>query len=118
MSVNKTVRIPGSRSSGATPREQNSSRRIRLDVAPEKSVCQLRLDLNNLPSDEAVCFTVAGVCCFGIWCLDETENFPTLLVNPVLQVVNTVLLLRFEVGHVRLCDVLHANLPKLVNVHV
>ena len=88
-----------------------------MDIA-EKSIRELRLNLDNLSGNEAVRLTVAGVCCFGIWCLDETEDFPTVLVNPIFQVVNAVLLLRFEIGHMGLCDVFRCNVSKLVNVHV
>src|SRR2546423_5737507 len=92
----------------STTRQGSRTRRIRMDIA-EKSICELRLNLDNLSGNKAVRLPVAGVCCFGIWCLDETEDFPTILVNPIFQVVNAVLLLRFEIGHMGLCDVFRCN---------
>src|SRR5439155_22794435 len=98
-------------------RQDGRSRRIGLDIA-EKSVCEFGLNLDNLSSDETVRFTVAGVCRFGIWRFDETEDSPALLVYPIFQVVNAVFFLRFEISHVCFCDVLRANFPKLMDVHV
>ena len=102
---------------GFAARQDGCSRRIRLDIA-EKSICELGLYLDNLSSDETVRFTVAGVCRFGIRCLDQTEDFPATFVNPVFQVVNAVLLLRFEISQVRFCDIFRANFPQFMNVHV
>ncbi len=102
---------------GSATRQDGRSRFVRLDIA-KKSVCELGLNLNNLAGDQTVRFTVARVCRFSIWRLDQTEDFSAVLVNPIFQIVNTVFFLRFKIGHVRFCDVFGANLPQFVNVHI
>jgi hypothetical protein len=85
---------------------------------PKKTFRDLGLYLNNLLGNHAVGFTVNVVRCLCIWCVNETESLTATLVNPILEITNTVLLLHFEIGRVRFCDVFRSHPVNLVNVHV
>ena len=67
----------------------------------------------------AVGLAVHGVGRLGVGRLDETEDLPLRLVDPVAQVADPVGSLRREVGLVRLGDVVHGDaVPERVEVHV
>lgn len=51
----------------------------------------------NFVGNESVGFTVDGVGCLRVRCLDQAEDFARLLVNPILQVVDSVGFLRGEI---------------------
>ncbi len=59
-------------------------------------------DLVDLVGDEAVRLAVHGVGGLRVGGLDEAEDLPRLLVDPVALVLDAVLLLRLQVGLVRL----------------
>ena len=87
--------------------------------APTRALRLALADLVDLVGDEPVRLAVNRVRGLRVRSLDEAEDLPSLLVDPVALVVDAVLRLLLQVLHVRVGDVLrrHAAL-EVVNVHV
>jgi hypothetical protein len=51
-------------------------------------------DLNEFIGNQTMSFPMNGNCCLFVWRLDETKNLAGILVEPVAQVFDTVLVLR------------------------
>src|SRR5260370_31312860 len=103
---------------GRTAGHYGGSRRIRF-AAAQKTFHDLGLYLNNFLGDKAVGLAVNVVRCLRIRGLNETENLAATVVNPILEVINPVILLHCEIGLVRLRDLFRGDpAAKLVNGHV
>ena len=63
-------------------------------------------------------FTMDAAGCLHAWCIDEAKNLPAALVNPILEVINAIFLLHFDIGRMSFRGVLRGHPVKLVNVHV
>jgi hypothetical protein len=68
--------------------------------------------------DQPVGFPVDPDRGVGVWCLDKAEDLAALLVDPVLEVVDPVLVLGPDVGFVGLGDVLGGGSLRKALVHV
>ena len=102
---------------GATARDNDCPRCICFGGA-EKSLCQLRLNLNNLLGDHAMGFTVDAISCLRVRCIDQAEDLPFTLVHPIFEVLDAVLFLRLEIGRMSFRDIFRSRPVNLVNVHV
>ena len=92
------------------------SRRVDL-AAAEKSIGDLRLDLDNFLRHQTVSFFVDLIRRFSIWRVDKAKNFSAALVHPIFQIIDAVLLLHLEIGGVRLCQIIDVGRAmKVVNV--
>jgi len=108
MSVNRIVRIPGSRASAPPPGSKT-----------KKYFCDVRLYLDDFLGQQSVRFTMDALCCLRVWRIHEAKNFVASLVHPVLVVLNAVFPLRFHILRVSLCDIFRgSSLREIVNVHV
>src|SRR5262249_19573293 len=64
---------------------------------PKRRILVAFPHLDDFIRFQAVSFSVDGGCCPLARSLNETENFATALIEPVLQVLNAMLFLRFQV---------------------
>jgi hypothetical protein len=76
------------------------------------------LDLNELFSDQAMGFAVDSVGCLRVWCVDQTRGPPAAFIEPILEILDSVLPLQLHIGRMRLGDVFGRYLSQLMNVDV
>jgi hypothetical protein len=90
-----------------------------MDTATAKECFgNLWCDLDNLFRDQAVGLTMDLARGLGRRCLDETENFITILMRPVFEVLNPVLSLRGEISQVRFREIFRRHPAQIVNIHI
>ena len=89
MSVNRTVRIPGSRSFPVAP-GTSAARGIHL-ASSQEALWNLGFDLDDLLREQAVRFTMDPRYRFGARRAAQAENLPAALVEPVLVILDAVL---------------------------
>ena len=117
MSVNKTVRMPGSRSSGLPPGMRTAPKGF-TSVPPRNRFRDLGLDLDEFFRHQAMRFTVDFLGRLRVGSMDQAKDFSATLIAPILEILDAVLPLYLHISGVRLSDVLGGHMPKLVNVHV
>jgi len=69
--------------------------------------------------DQPMGFSVDPDRGLGVWCLDQAEDLAALLIHPILEVVDPVLVLGLDVGRMGLGDVLGGRAfgKALVHIH-
>lgn len=73
----------------------------------------------DLIRDQAMCFTVHGGGSFGVWRIDEAEDLPLALIDPVTQIGHAVPFLRLDVSLVRSLHIVECRAfgQRLMHVH-
>src|SRR5438874_9297984 len=63
-------------------------------------------------------FTVDAAGCLRVRCIYQAENLPLTLVHPILEVIDPVFLLHFNIGGVSFRDIFRSRPVNLVDIHV